>query len=214
MRKNKPFLIGIIIGIIVIGGIAIFPIIIELNKPKPIIPKPTYSNADITTIQYYNDLNSPATYTNPEYLRVGFHNSDGIYEEREHYRSLIQFDFSDIKYEWKSCIFSVYQSSINDDYNRGRYNLYFAINSTWNEQTTYLDWTNEGISVGWAYIPDVIHIEYNISKYIKNAFSITIRIAFQNAHLTDDDNYRDAYFEMYSRHSDIDNKYKPQLIWS
>lgn len=48
--ENKPFLIGILIGIIVIGGIAIFPIIIELNKPKPIIPKPTYFKTDISSI--------------------------------------------------------------------------------------------------------------------------------------------------------------------
>ena len=38
IKENKPFWVGIIIGIIIITGIAIFPIIVELNKPKLIEP--------------------------------------------------------------------------------------------------------------------------------------------------------------------------------
>ena len=213
MKKIK---IGILAGILVISifliGFGIGIIILNKPKPKPLLP--IYPNADITTVQYFND--SGTIITNPEYLRIGFHNSDGVYEEREHFRSILQFDISVVDFEWKSCVFSAYQSSINDIYNRGKYNVYLSVNSSWDESFERFDfnWSNEGVNIDWETITNINHIEYNISNYIKNAFSVSIRIAFQNAHLTEADYSRDAYFEIYSRHSDIDNKYLPQLIWS
>lgn len=207
MNKNKIISYGFIISLIsVLVIIGIF-----ISIPKPIEPmNPTYPNADITTVQYYNG--SGTITTNPEYLRQGFHGSDGVYEEREWYRTYIQFDISNIRYEWKSCVFSVYQSSINDYYGIGKYGIRLWLNSSWDEETPA---SNINIDIDdWEFLYQTEHITYNISDHIRYAKNITIAIYTQNAHLTQDDYNKDAFFEMYSRDSNIDNKYKPQLIWS
>ena len=136
--------------------------------------------------------------------------SDGVYEEREWYRTYIQFDISNIKYEWKSCVFSIYQSSINDYYEIGKYGIRLWLNSSWDEETSNINTHTDD----WEFLYQTEHITYNISEHIRNAQNITIAIYTRNTHLTGDDYNKDAFFEMYSRDANIDNKYKPQLIWS
>lgn len=204
MKKTVLIMIGILISTLIIIGIF-------FSIPKPIeIMNPTYPNADITTVQYYNG--SGTITTNPEYLKQGYHGSDGVYEEREWYRTYIQFDVSNTGFNWKSCIFSVYQYSVNDIYGIGKYGIRLWINSSWNEYTNASD-INVHID-DWKFLDSTEHITYDISEYIRNAKNITIAIYTQNAHLTGEDYNKDFYFEMYSRDSNIENMYKPQLIWN
>ncbi len=204
--KNAPFWIGILIGIIIISGIVIFPIIIELNKPKPVYYIATddtyYSGAD-----FYETVNG-----NRSFLVAGrYINVSGS----SFYYAFIKFDLKNIPKRWVKCEFSFYIY----EYERNYWNANIVILSNeWNEEMNSFDIdsnlpTHSASDFSWEHNLGLQKI--NITDYIGDNESITIRIG---AHGT----YRSGgslvfinnYMMIYSKEANTTIDKLPQLIWS
>jgi hypothetical protein len=217
MKKNRTFWIGIIIGIIIVGGIASFPIIVELIKSEPKLPETIIAIDDVMVIQ---DWESNERVDNSETLREGYHISNGNWSTREFYRVWIQFDLPSKLREWNKCMLRVHILDFVDDEEKGKYGFRVYINSTWDETMNINEFRdNEGEFVDWDFMDiDIVRsmeiIEYDVSKHIENIKSITISFYIQNAHLEYEDYFSDMYFEVYSKDSNVSKNYLPQLVWS
>ncbi len=195
-QKNKPFWVGIIIGIIVIGGIAIFPIIVELSKP--IEPKPIYYIAtdDSSRWAQWDDV-----WGNETWVRSGG-NSEGY----------IKFDLTNKPRYWEKVEISLY---IYKWLYGGATIVLFE--SNWNESmmskelTQYTDWS---ICDFWICLH---HTQYlngsvglqriDITNYIQNT-NVSISVKLENRY------DRDGTIHIYSKEANVDKAWLPQLIWS
>lgn len=209
--ENKPFLIGILIGIIVIGGIAIFPIIIELNKPKPIEPI-LYIAIDDT---FYKDWGTgEQCYGNRTYIRIGENGGYG----------LLKFDLTNKPKEWNNLEVSF---RIMSNHRAEMVYIQFLC-CNWNESMTCEeirdevrypnpDWQtasfreplNASANLGkeYTYKFDIIHYlnraNLNITSCLNDYDSITVLLKPY-----------DPVFTIYSKEADITIDKLPQLIWS
>lgn len=206
MKKNKPFWIGIIIGIITITGFAIIPIIIELNKPPHIY----YIATDDT---YYSGSDFSETVNgNRSFLVAGrYINVSGS----SFYYAFIKFDLKNIPKRWVKCEFSFYVY----EYERNYWNANIMILSNdWNEEMNSFDIdsnlpTHSGADFYWEHNFGLQRID--ITDFIGNNESITIRIGAHGTYSTGGSLvFINNYMIIYSKEADVDKAWLPQLIWS
>lgn len=229
MRKKALLLIGL--SVLIVFGIGITTSVLIMNVPDDNIIEPKLYIAidDIMVVQY--SIDNWSSYIeqvdNSEILKEGYHIPTGytienwIYSnEREFYRIWIQFNLTEKPKIWSTCVLQVYISTIFDTYHRGKYGFRVYVNSSWSETMEYDEFKiKQGQFVDWDFMnEDMVYVKkiitYDLSEYIENSYSITINFYIQNAHLGDKDYLNDMYFEIYSKDSNVDEEYLPQLIWS
>lgn len=204
--KNIPFWIGILIGVIVIGGIVIFPIIIELNKPEPIY----YIATDDT---YYSGADFSETVNgNRSFLVAGrYINVSGS----SFYYAFIKFDLKNTPKGWVKCEFSFYVY----EYEKNYWDANIVILSNdWNEEMNSFDidsnlLTTSGVDFYWEHNFGLQRID--ITDFIGNNESITIRIGAHGTYRSGSSLvFVNNYMMIYSKEADTTIDNLPQLIWS
>lgn len=205
----------IVSGLVFLIGIYI-PSIKESKLPESII-----ANDDIMVVQYWIDNSTYGERVdNSEILREGYHISDGNWSTREFYRIWIQFKLPTNLRNWSKCILQVHTCNSVDDRKIGEYGFRIHVNTTWDESMSIAEFRdNCDNMVDWDFMDiDIVRstgiIIYDMSDYIENSNSITVNFYIQNSHLDYEDYFEDMYFEIYSKDSNVDKEYLPQLIWS
>lgn len=215
-KDNKPFWVGIIIGIIVIGGIAIFPIIIELSKP--IEPKLIYYFAiDDVSMRW----NQPDGFNGSETFIVS-----GSYKS-SFYSAWIQFDLTDRPNNWKSVEISLYNFESDGEYNfKGIDSDLYGYIQDWNDTMTHEEFKS---IISWIDEPYYYWSETDLGYNIR----LTNELGLQRINITNpikdyfDKGYNgfvslllsgmygdSGYVRVYSREADVNKTWLPQLIWS
>jgi len=206
--KNKPFWIGVIIGIIIL---VVLPIAINLNKPKPSPPIYYIATDDIT----YSDCGlRPA---NESFLIGGRYKNDVGCSAITY--AYLQFDLRNRPNNWILCEFSFYVFENEDSEGQAVWFGFVYHPEEWNETSiTY-------IPSSWRSPDYVITIEerhglhkYNITtamrllendSYYESNEKITIGVWGRN-----DPQYNPNYIMFYSKEANVSTDMKPQLIWS
>jgi len=222
MLRKKIMLLIVMIGIVAISSFSIgYVAFILINNNIPKLPETIIASDDIMVVQYWVDNSTYGERVdNPEILREGYHISDGNWSTREFYRIWIQFRLPTILKNWSKCILQVHICNSVDDRKIGEYGFRIHANTTWDESMSITEFRdNCDNKVDWDFMDiDTVRstgiITYDMSEYIENSKSITVNFYIQNAHLEHEDYFEDMYFEIYSKDSNVDKEYLPQLIWS
>lgn len=214
MERKK---IGYIITISVISAIILVSTIIILN---PIIQEKVILRSDLPTddmfISYYDEGyafldEGGANHTiNSYWLSVGCYNKS--------YRwSILKFNLTNKPESWTMCEIQLY--IVHDRITQMKplyyYNLMLDYN-TWNENMTYNEFMgtwNHSIMFSDKFFDEKLgHLKFDITDYIENHNSITIRL---KEGYPDGFNYSSyAFYSMWSKESGVDIEYKPLLVWS
>ena len=213
MRKNKPFWIGVIIGLAIISSFAIIPMIPEIIKffePKPI---------------YYFAINDVSMKWNqPE----GFNGSEVFIvsgeESHKFYSAWIQFDLTNRPDNWKSVEISLYNFESGGEYNFGgiALSLYVYIRD-WNDNMTheefkscisdypYYHWRDTNLGYNVRLHNELGLQRINITSQIIDCFNKGYN---QRISLLLSGMYNSGYCKVYSREANVNKTRLPQLIWS
>ena len=162
----------------------------------------------------YGDSRQDET-QNSDVLSVGCFNY-------EYHKSMFRFNLVEKPINWTMCmiqiyIFNVVETEIMPFYS---YGLHLDYNS-WNENMSYTefiatwgDWSHTVVfndSLSKMFDVKIGFLKINITNYIENHETISMRL---KTTYPDNFNYHTySYCEIYSKEVNMDNKYKPQLIW-
>ena len=219
-RENKPFFIGIILGIIGISGIIIG---FEIYKPEP-----EYTYFAIDDIGISSDGNDPfsdntkITYNSTK-VSIGGGESGGNFAVG----FIMRFDLKNKPKSWTNCLISLYQFSVYG----GVASPVYLFEGNWTEE----EWDGYGtymreIEIYWRFEESIGNLGsqkigfkfLNITEYINNITTTTFSIAVKgrlyggwgNSFYSsewDNTNYI-LPFPLYEGRTYKD--YLPQLIWS
>ena len=221
-NPKKITTVILIILLVSLGGLTLYlffkTVIIEKQKPiiatdDMMIVSYNFSEVEGNFMSYRID--------NSEILRHGYYISNGNWSTREFYRIWIQFKLPEVLKNWTKCFLRVNAFNFRDGTKKGKYGLRIFVNSSWNETMNYdeLTWKSEGKFVKWDFMDtDNVRstgiITYDMSNYIENSNSITVKFYTRNAALEHEDYFESRYFDIYSKDSNVNKEYLPQLIWS
>jgi len=196
-KKNQLFIIGIIIGILVLSFMAIIPLI-------PKVQKYYIATDDITEWPAAEFRPSNETYLIAGRYEDGSSSSIGY--------SYLQFNLENKPNKWSSCEFSFYVFENEDSEGEAVWFGFIYCPNGWNETTISYDHS-------WHHPDDYITIEertglqrYNITSAIRNREEndkITIGVWGRNNYL-----YDPNYIKFYSKEANVSIDKLPQLIWS
>ncbi len=203
LKKNKLFLIGIVIGFIIIGGIVIYPIIIELNKPEPIY----YIATDDT--YYSGHDNQEISHGNNTSLIAGRYETN---TGSSIYYTFIKFDLTNKPKVWNTLevSFYVYEYLREQDVFMNVMVLSFDWNEIMSSWDVYRNKPYITADFKFKFIIGLYKI--NITEYIEDNENITVGIFGYGGYSSS--GYFDNHIKIYSKEANTTIDKLPQLIWS
>lgn len=138
--------------------------------------------------------------------------------------SIMRFSLIDKPENWTECEIRIYIPVLVNTGSKTPISYYNLIMDydTWNENMSYTDfintWGSWGHTVNFSgsysniFNARLGFLRIDITEHIENHDTITIR--FRDMYPDDFDYSSHAYINIHSKEADVDNKFKPQLIWS